>query len=71
MNPAVCNSYSCNGCGFLKARWDFNTKIPCFFSLRQRCYEKSLSAAGKTPELNRAPFLEKGPAEVFNGNVIF
>jgi hypothetical protein len=50
---------------------DFNTKIPCFFSFLQRCYENHCLRQEKHPELNRALFLENGPAEVFKGNVIF
>lgn len=42
--------------GFLEARWDFHTKIPCFFSLLQRCCENHCLLQEKHPKLNRASF---------------
>lgn len=40
--------------GFREAQWDFSTKIPCFFSLLQRCYKNHCLPQQKHPKLNRA-----------------
>lgn len=40
--------------GFREVRWDFSTKIPCFFSLLQRCYKNHCLPRQKHPKLNRA-----------------
>lgn len=45
--------------GFREARWDFSTKIPCFFSLLQEVLQKSLSAPGKTPQAEQSLLVRK------------